>query len=107
MKELQLAKAFMLIEPGPVTLVTTAVGRRKNIMTISWTLVMDFTPRLAFVTGRWNHSYRALVASDRAQDPAPRQILPVRDQTDFQISQRNRPGNHKLCMTFLLGTHTL
>ena len=50
----------MLIEPGPVTLVTTAVGRRKNIMTISWTLVMDFTPKLAFVTGAWNHSFQAL-----------------------------------------------
>jgi flavin reductase (DIM6/NTAB) family NADH-FMN oxidoreductase RutF len=61
MKELPLAKAFMLIEPGPVTLVTTAIGRKKNIMTISWTLVMDFTPKLAFVTGAWNHSFRALM----------------------------------------------
>jgi flavin reductase (DIM6/NTAB) family NADH-FMN oxidoreductase RutF len=61
MKEFPLAKAFTLIEPGPVTLVTTAVGRRKNIMTISWTIVMDFTPKLAFVTGPWNHSYQALV----------------------------------------------
>lgn len=61
MKELPLTNAFMLIEPGPVTLVTTAAGRRKNIMTISWTIVMDFTPKLAFVTGAWNHSYRALM----------------------------------------------
>lgn len=61
MKELPLAKAFMLIEPGPVTLVTTAVGRRRNIMTISWTMVMDFTPKLAFVTGPWNHSFHALM----------------------------------------------
>lgn len=61
MKELSIAKAFMLIEPGPVTLVTTAVGRRKNIMTISWTLVMDFSPKLAFVTGEWNHSFHALM----------------------------------------------
>lgn len=61
MNALPLANAFMLIEPGPVTLITTAVGRRKNIMTISWTMVMDFTPKLAFVTGPWNHSYQALV----------------------------------------------
>jgi flavin reductase (DIM6/NTAB) family NADH-FMN oxidoreductase RutF len=61
MKELPIEKAFMLLEPGPVTLVTTAVGRKKNIMTISWTLVMDFTPKLAFVTGPWNHSFAALV----------------------------------------------
>ena len=61
MKELPLAKAFMLIEPGPVTLVTTTVGRKKNIMTISWTLVMDVTPKLAFVTGASNHSFHALM----------------------------------------------
>jgi hypothetical protein len=61
MKELPLAQAFMLIEPGPVTLVTTAMGRRKNIMTLSWTLVMDFTPKLAFGTGPWNHSFHALM----------------------------------------------
>ncbi len=61
MIELPLEQAFMLIEPGPVTLVTTAVGRKKNIMTISWTTVMDFTPKLAFVTGAWNHSYHALL----------------------------------------------
>ena len=61
MIELPIEKAFMLIEPGPVVLVTTAVGRKKNIMTISWTLVMDFTPKLAFVTGAWNHSFQALM----------------------------------------------
>ena len=61
MKELPIEKAFMLIEPGPVTLVTTAIGRKQNIMTISWTLVMDFTPKLAFVTGSWNHSFHALL----------------------------------------------
>lgn len=61
MQELPIEKAFMLVEPGPVTLVTTAVGRKMNIMTISWTMVMDFTPKLAFVTGPWNHSYHALV----------------------------------------------
>jgi len=61
MQELPIERAFMLLEPGPVTLVTTAAGRKKNIMTISWTLVMDFTPKLAFVTGPWNHSFEALV----------------------------------------------
>lgn len=61
LEEIPLARAFMWIEPGPVVLVTTALGRRRNIMTISWTLVMDFTPKLGFVTGEWNHSYDALV----------------------------------------------
>ena len=61
MKTLPLAKAFMLLEPGPVILVTTADGGQPNIMTISWHMVLDFTPRFALVTGPWNYSYRALV----------------------------------------------
>lgn len=61
MKKLPLRKAFMLLEPGPVVLVTTADGRKNNILTISWHMVMDFTPRFALLTGAWNHSYQALV----------------------------------------------
>jgi flavin reductase (DIM6/NTAB) family NADH-FMN oxidoreductase RutF len=61
MKKLPLGKAFQLIEPGPVVLVTTSSGRRKNVMTISWHMVMDFTPRIALVTGPWNYSFQALV----------------------------------------------
>ncbi|HEX9078553.1 MAG TPA: flavin reductase family protein [Desulfuromonadaceae bacterium] len=29
-------------------------------MTISWTMVLDFTPVFAITTGEWNHSYLAL-----------------------------------------------
>jgi flavin reductase (DIM6/NTAB) family NADH-FMN oxidoreductase RutF len=61
MEEFPLYKAFQLIEPGPVVLVTTVSGRKKNIMTISWHMVMDFTPRIAFVTGPWNFSFHALM----------------------------------------------
>jgi flavin reductase (DIM6/NTAB) family NADH-FMN oxidoreductase RutF len=61
MKKLPLHKAFMLLEPGPVVLVTTGDGGRRNIMTLSWHMVMDFTPRFAFLTGPWNHSCRTLI----------------------------------------------
>ena len=60
MRTLQLSKAFTLIEPGPVVLVATRTGRKNNLMTISWTMVVDFTPRFAITTGAWNHSFRAL-----------------------------------------------
>lgn len=60
MRTLKLSKAFTLIEPGPVVLVTTRDGETHNIMTISWTMVLDFTPRFAMATGAWNHSFRAL-----------------------------------------------
>lgn len=63
MKRMKLRKAFTLIEPGPVVLVTTNDGEKSNIMTISWTMVMDFTPVFAITTGPWNYSYAALQKS--------------------------------------------
>jgi flavin reductase (DIM6/NTAB) family NADH-FMN oxidoreductase RutF len=60
MKRLRLARAFTLLESGPVVFVTTHDGARPNVMTISWTMVVDFTPTFAIATGAWNHSYAAL-----------------------------------------------
>jgi len=57
---MKLSKVFTLLEPGPVVLVTTCDGQRSNVMTISWTMVVDFTPQFAITTGEWNYSYRAL-----------------------------------------------
>jgi len=60
MRKLSLSKAFTLMESGPVVLVTTHDGNKANIMTISWTMVLDFTPAFAITTGEWNYSYAAL-----------------------------------------------
>lgn len=60
MQPFPLHRAFTLIEPGPVVLVPTHDGKKPNIMTLSWTMVTDFTPRFAITTGPWNHSYAAL-----------------------------------------------
>jgi flavin reductase (DIM6/NTAB) family NADH-FMN oxidoreductase RutF len=60
MRQLELNKAFTLIESGPVILVTTHDENKDNIMTISWTMVMDFTPVFAITTGEWNYSFAAL-----------------------------------------------
>lgn len=60
MDTLQLSKAFTLIEPGPVVLVTTHDGRKDNVMTITWTMVLDFSASFAITTGPWNYSYAAL-----------------------------------------------
>jgi flavin reductase (DIM6/NTAB) family NADH-FMN oxidoreductase RutF len=60
MKKLQISKAFTLMESGPVVLVTTNDGKKNNIMTISWTMVVDFTPVFAITTGPWNYSFAAL-----------------------------------------------
>jgi len=60
MCQLELGKAFTLMESGPVVLVTTHDGNKNNIMTISWTMVVDFTPQFAITTGAWNYSFAAL-----------------------------------------------
>jgi flavin reductase (DIM6/NTAB) family NADH-FMN oxidoreductase RutF len=60
MRPLNLGKAFTLMESGPVVLVTTHDGDKDNIMTISWTMVLDFTPAFALTTGEWNYSFAAL-----------------------------------------------
>lgn len=60
MQDMKLDTVFTLLESGPVVLVTTHDGHKDNIMTISWTMVMDFTPVFAMTTGEWNHSFAAL-----------------------------------------------
>jgi flavin reductase (DIM6/NTAB) family NADH-FMN oxidoreductase RutF len=57
-KPLRLSQAYRLIEPGPVVLVTTAIGERTNIMTMSWHMMIDFEPpTLAFVMSDRNYSF--------------------------------------------------
>lgn len=63
MESLCLTKAFTLIEPGPVILVTTSDGRKDNVMTLTWSMVLDFAARFAITTGPWNHSFAALCAT--------------------------------------------
>lgn len=60
MKPMNISRAFTLMEPGPVVFVTTNDGEKNNIMTVSWTMVMGFTPIFAITTGPWNYSYAAL-----------------------------------------------
>jgi flavin reductase (DIM6/NTAB) family NADH-FMN oxidoreductase RutF len=60
MREMELGKAYTLMESGPVVLVTTHDGKKDNVMTISWTMVVDFTPQFALTTGAWNYSFAAL-----------------------------------------------
>lgn len=61
MDEFPLSKAFQLIEPGPVVLVTTAHKGNANIMTMSWHTVMDFTPQIGCIIGSWDYTFTALL----------------------------------------------
>ena len=48
------------MESGPVVFITTNDGEKNNVMTISWTMVLGFTPIFAITTGPWNYSYTAI-----------------------------------------------
>ena len=60
MKNLPLSKAFQLIEPGPVVLVTTAYKNKANVMTMSWHMVVEFTPLIGCVISPGDYSFSAL-----------------------------------------------
>lgn len=61
MRKGDLAKAFTYLESGAVLLVTSHIGKKDNVMTISWQMVLDFTPRVAICTGSWNESFDTIL----------------------------------------------
>jgi len=64
MKDLTLSKVYQLLEPGPVTLLTTAHKGRTNVMTNSWHMMVEFQPPLiACVVSNANYSFAALRAT--------------------------------------------
>ncbi|MEJ0051136.1 MAG: flavin reductase family protein [Methylovirgula sp.] len=64
MKDLPLPEVYKLLEPGPVVLLTTARRGRHNIMTMSWHMMVDFTPPLiACVVSNGDYSFAALRAT--------------------------------------------
>jgi Conserved protein/domain typically associated with flavoprotein oxygenases, DIM6/NTAB family len=61
MPELALDKVYQLLEPGPVVLLTTSHDGHANVMTMSWHMMVEFTPPLvACVVSSGDHSFLAL-----------------------------------------------
>ena len=64
MKDLPLSEVYQLIEPGPVVLLATAQKGRANVMTMSWHMMMEFTPPLiGCVVSNGDYSFNALRAA--------------------------------------------
>ena len=61
MKKGDIRRAFTYLESGAVLLVTSNDGLKDNVMTISWQMVMDFTPHIAISTGGWNESFETIL----------------------------------------------
>jgi flavin reductase (DIM6/NTAB) family NADH-FMN oxidoreductase RutF len=55
------SKAYLLMEAGPVVLVTTAHEGRQNVMTMGFHMIVQHAPPLiGGIIGPWDHSYAAL-----------------------------------------------
>jgi len=64
MRRMPLGQVYQLLEPGPVTLLTTARKGRANVMTMSWHMMLEFEPPLiACVVSGNNFSFEALRAT--------------------------------------------
>ncbi len=60
----ELAKSYLLLNHGPVTLVSTASGGKTNVMAVSWTMPLDFDPpRIAVVIDRSSLTRELMEAS--------------------------------------------
>jgi flavin reductase (DIM6/NTAB) family NADH-FMN oxidoreductase RutF len=60
-KSLPLSKVYQLLEPGPVTLVTTAHMARPNVMTMTWQTMIDFEPPIfACIISDENYTFSIL-----------------------------------------------
>lgn len=61
LKSYPLSRVYGLLEPGPVVLLTTAAGDRRNVMAQSWHTMLEFEPPMigAVVSDR-NHSFSLL-----------------------------------------------
>jgi flavin reductase (DIM6/NTAB) family NADH-FMN oxidoreductase RutF len=62
MRSIDASKAYRLMEPGPIVLVTTAQSGKDNVMTMGFHMVVQHSPPLlGCIIGPWDHSYKALV----------------------------------------------
>ena len=61
MNEISASRAYRLLEPGPIVLVTTSLEGKPNVMTMGFHMVVQHAPPLiGCVVGPWDFSYRAL-----------------------------------------------
>lgn len=59
-----LSKAYRLLNHGPVTLITSAHGARRNVMAAAWTMPLDFKPpKILAVIDKSSYSRELVEAS--------------------------------------------
>ncbi len=60
----ELSKAYLLLNHGPVTLVSSGAGGKRNVMAASWAMPLDFAPpKIAVVIDKSAYSRELIEAS--------------------------------------------
>jgi len=86
--DLPVAKVRRYLEPGPVVLVTAAHGGVRNIMTMGWHTVMEFTPSLiGCVIAAGNYTFELIRRSRECVINIPTEAL-----TDAVVGIGNSSG---------------
>jgi flavin reductase (DIM6/NTAB) family NADH-FMN oxidoreductase RutF len=86
--DLPVSKVRRYLEPGPIVLVTSSRGKTRNIMTMGWHTVMEFTPSLVgCVIAAGNHSFELVRRSGECVIN-----LPTTKLTDQVVAIGNTSG---------------
>lgn len=65
MEPVELTKSYLLMNHGPVTLVSSAHGERRNVMAASWAMPLDFSPpKVAVVVDSRAYTRELIEAND-------------------------------------------
>ena len=91
MRRFALDKVYQLIEPGPVVLLATSQRGRPNVMTMSWHMMVEFTPpQIACIVSNRNHSFTAL---RRTKETVASELPPKQEQV---LSVELSPAHRRL-----------
>ena len=85
---IDLKKAYCLLNHGPVTLVTSADGERRNVMAAAWAMPLDFSPaKVLLVVDKATYTRELIEASGEFV-----LNLPVRAQAELVLAVGSRSG---------------
>ncbi len=86
--ELPVHRARAYLEPGPILLVTSKSGDERNVMTLGWHLILEFSPSLVgCMISSGNHSFDLIRESRECV-----LNLPTLDMIDTVVAVGNRSG---------------
>ncbi|WP_371324949.1 flavin reductase family protein [Dechloromonas sp. ZY10] len=94
----ELAKSYLLLNHGPVTLVSSAAGGRRNVMAAAWAMPLDFNPaKVAVVIDKATLSRELIEASGEFVLNLPCRAIAAQVLAAGSLSGRDLPaGDDKL-----------